>query len=92
MIDYTALAAAIRTKRDGQPLRKLAACMGHGMSAATLSRIERGSVPDLENYAAVCLWLGVSLDTFVIPPVPGIADRLSALEARIEALEAEKEV
>lgn len=32
-----------------------------GISHATLSRIERGFLPDLENYEKVCKWLGVGL-------------------------------
>lgn len=37
-----------------------------GVSAATISRIERGKTPDLETYAKICTWLGVPLDRFVI--------------------------
>ena len=31
-----------------------------GMSYATLSRIENGKLPDLQNFALVCRWLGVT--------------------------------
>jgi transcriptional regulator with XRE-family HTH domain len=30
-----------------------------GISAATLSRVERGYLPDLETFGKICKWLGV---------------------------------
>lgn len=30
-----------------------------GISHATLSRVERGFLPDLENYEKICTWLGI---------------------------------
>jgi hypothetical protein len=34
-----------------------------GISHATLSRVERGHLPDLENYQKICKWLGVDVST-----------------------------
>ncbi len=34
------------------------------VSPATLSRVERGKLLDLETYAKLCKWMGVSLDTY----------------------------
>jgi transcriptional regulator with XRE-family HTH domain len=31
-----------------------------GISHATLSRVERGFLPDLENYEKICKWLGIA--------------------------------
>lgn len=33
-----------------------------GVAAATLSRIERGSLPDIETFRKICVWLGISAD------------------------------
>lgn len=30
-----------------------------GISAATVSRVERGKLPDLHNFGKICRWLGV---------------------------------
>lgn len=36
-----------------------------GISINTLSRVERGHLPDLKNYQLLVDWLGVSADTFL---------------------------
>lgn len=54
---------ALRGKRGECSLRETARETGIG--AHTLSRLERGGVPNLATYAALCAWLGVSLDEFV---------------------------
>jgi transcriptional regulator with XRE-family HTH domain len=38
-----------------------------GISHATLSRVERGFLPDLENYQKICKWLGIEMNP-VKPP------------------------
>jgi transcriptional regulator with XRE-family HTH domain len=50
-------------KRGVQGIR--AAAREIGISHATLSRVERGFLPDLENYKKICTWLGV--DTEPLP-------------------------
>jgi transcriptional regulator with XRE-family HTH domain len=47
-------------KRGAQGIR--AAAKEIGLSHATLSRVERGFLPDLENYKKICKWLGVDLE------------------------------
>jgi transcriptional regulator with XRE-family HTH domain len=37
-----------------------------GISHATLSRIERGHLPDLENYQRICRWLGDDPEVSVV--------------------------
>lgn len=44
-------------KRSGRGIREVAAEIG--ISSATLSRIERGHLPDIETFRKVCAWLGV---------------------------------
>lgn len=38
-----------------------------GISHPTLSRIERGHLPDLENYQRICRWLGEDVDSNMMP-------------------------
>ena len=40
-----------------------------GVSAATLSRVERGGVPDIESFRKICLWLNLSADVLLKLPV-----------------------
>ena len=48
-------------KRGAQGIR--AAAKDIGLSHATLSRVERGFLPDLENYKKIIKWLGLETDT-----------------------------
>jgi len=45
----------LREKRGDQGIREIAKEIG--ISPATLSRIERGKVPDLETFSKICRWL-----------------------------------
>ena len=51
------LGAMIREKRGERGLREVAAEVG--TSAATLSRIESGKMPDLHTFGKMCRWLDV---------------------------------
>lgn len=42
-----------------------------GVSHPTLSRIERGHLPDLENYQRICRWLGEDAESSVMPAIVG---------------------
>jgi|SRR5947208_2062127 len=44
-------------KRGDRGIREVAAEIG--ISAATLSRVERGHLPDLETFRKICKWLDV---------------------------------
>ena len=44
-------------KRASRGIREVAAEIG--VSPATLSRVERGNLPDLETFRKICKWLGV---------------------------------
>lgn len=41
-----------------------------GISVNTLSRVERGYLPDLKNYQRLVEWLGVPADTFLYTSTP----------------------
>jgi len=51
------LGALVMKKRG--PLGIRAAAAQIGISAATLSRVENGQLPDLENFGKICQWLKI---------------------------------
>jgi transcriptional regulator with XRE-family HTH domain len=53
------LGRLVREKRGERGIR--AAATEIGISHATLSRVERGFLPDLENFQKIQKWLGVSI-------------------------------
>ncbi len=59
------LAGMLKNKRADKGLRTIADEIG-GVSAATLSRIEQGKVPDVDTFIKICSWLDTSSDTFII--------------------------
>lgn len=69
------LGRRVMEKRGTQGIR--AAAKEIGISHATLSRVERGFLPDLENYRKICIWLGVEPEGSTIRqggyPPPGVA-------------------
>ena len=61
-VDLAKLAALVREKRGGRGLR--AAAAEADVSAATLSRVENGHVPDLDTFMKLSAWVGVAADGF----------------------------
>jgi transcriptional regulator with XRE-family HTH domain len=59
------LARMLKNKRVDKGLRAVANEIG-GVSAATLSRIEQGKIPDVDTFIRICKWLNVTTDTFII--------------------------
>ena len=59
------LAGMLKGKRANKGLRTIADEIG-SVSAATLSRIEQGKLPDVDTFIRICNWLEVSSDTFVV--------------------------
>jgi len=47
----------LRKQRGNRGIREVATEIG--LSSATLSRVERGNLPDLETFAKACRWLRV---------------------------------
>jgi len=58
------LSSMIKNKRGTKGLREVANEIT-GISAATLSRIEQGNLPDVETFILLCDWLEVSTDVFI---------------------------
>ena len=62
-IDLPKLAALVLKKRGSKTYREIANEIGD-VSSPTLSRIEKGNLPDLETFMKLCRWLGVSPEEF----------------------------
>lgn len=56
-ISLETLVEQLREKRGGRGIRVVAEQIG--ISPATLSRVERGSLPDLETFRKICTWLEI---------------------------------
>lgn len=63
-LDTEKLARMVKSKRGDRGLRVVAQEIGD-VSASTLSRIEQGSIPDVNTFLLLCNWLGVPTDTFI---------------------------
>jgi transcriptional regulator with XRE-family HTH domain len=75
-IDAKALAEAIVRRREGKKLTvRAAAAEMESVSSSTLSRIERGNLPDLDTYMRICRWLNVDPAYFASEPTGKKADR-----------------
>ena len=62
-ISIKELGRLIVAKRGSQGVR--AAAVAVGISSATLSRVERGNMPDLETFAKICKWIGRDPNEFL---------------------------
>jgi transcriptional regulator with XRE-family HTH domain len=73
------LGAMLRDRRGGRGIREVAQEIG--ISAATLTRVEGGRLPDIATFQKICSWLKVNpaeiLDIST-PNSPGSADTLVA--------------
>ena len=56
------LATAVRSHRHNMGVR--AAASEIGISPTTVTRIERGGVPDIPTLEKICVWLGEDPDQF----------------------------
>src|SRR5688572_30553955 len=57
------LSKVLRSKRGNRKLADVAREID-GVSAFTYGRMERGGLPEIDNYIRICRWLDVSTDFF----------------------------
>lgn len=57
-------AANLRAQRGQRSLREIAAEIG-GVSPSTLSRLERGAIPEIETFLRLCDWLQQPTSAFI---------------------------
>jgi transcriptional regulator with XRE-family HTH domain len=58
------LAAQLKAKRGSRSLREVAS--EADVSFSTLSRVEKGKVPDLDTFVRLCAWLQVPAEVFYL--------------------------
>lgn len=63
MMTLESLGRLLMKKRGDRGIRAVAKEIG--VSPSTLSRVEHGHLPDLENYRKICKWLDVEPATIV---------------------------
>jgi len=63
LIDRVELGDRLRAKRRSERLSIRQVAGVTGVSAATLSRVERGHLPDTENLLRLARWAGLAIDT-----------------------------
>ena len=83
------LASMLKNKRGDKGLRAAADEIG-GVSAATLSRIEQGKIPDVDTFIKICKWLEVTTDAFILDS--NNAKPVSTKEHVLAHLRADKEL
>ena len=66
-VDLKRLAGLVVRKRGTKGLREIASQIG--VSVPTLSRIEKGNMPDLDTFMKLCAWLEVSPSDFQISDI-----------------------
>ena len=77
------LSKRIREKRASKGIREAAKEIG--ISAATLSRVENGKVPDLDTFGRICAWTGDNPSTFLGLQVHEVATPRAQVHFKKEA-------
>lgn len=67
IIDPVDLGDRVRAKRRSKGLSIREAAAELGVSAPTLSRVERGHLPERENLLKIARWVGVRIDQVLYP-------------------------
>ena len=83
-LNSSKLAEMIKAKRGKKGLRIIAEEIG-GITAPTLSRIERGNLPDVDSFLKICNWLEVSPEMFTSPETVKEEDSKSLIAAHLRA-------
>lgn len=69
--DSQRFAAQIKVKRGDRSLRQTTKDIGEtggDISASTLLRLEQGKTPDMKAFIAICDWLNIEPDEFMLTP------------------------
>src|ERR1700690_3821773 len=75
------LGAMLRDRRGGRGIREVAQEIG--ISAATLTRVEGGRLPDLATFQKMCLWLKVNPSEILDLPIQQSATPTETLVAAV---------
>jgi transcriptional regulator with XRE-family HTH domain len=88
-IDPVDLGNRVRAKRRGKKLSIREAAQEVGVSAPTMSRVERGHLPERENLLRLARWVGVRIDPVLHPAARGARNALvhDPAASTVEAVE-----
>ena len=89
LLNSDLFSSMMKEKRGAKGLRAAAEEIG-GISAATLSRIEQGNLPDVDSFIRICKWLNVATDTFIISSSDDPQSELSVKDIVVSRLRADK--
>jgi transcriptional regulator with XRE-family HTH domain len=89
LLNTELFSSMVNAKRGGLGLRAAAEEIGN-ISAATLSRIEQGNVPDVETFIRICHWLNVSSDIFILSEDEPQKREISTQDVIVAHLRADK--
>lgn len=70
-LDVAALHAALDKEREARGLSWRTLAKEVGISPSTLSRMANGQRPDVDAFAALTSWLGVSPETYLVSELSG---------------------
>lgn len=80
MMTLESLGRLVVKKRGKLGIR--AAAKEVGISPSTLSRVENGHLPDLENYRKICMWLDIDPATVVGQVSTGVRTNIARAHFR----------
>lgn len=89
LLNTELFSSMVKAKRGTLGLRAAADEIGN-ISAATLSRIEQGNIPDVDTFIRVCHWLNVSSEIFILPEGESIKRDISTQDVVVAHLRADK--
>ena len=92
-LDVDALYAALDANRKSQDMSWRDVAKEAGVSPSTLTRMAQGKRPDVDGFAALVAWLGLSADHFLRLAKSGVAKKSADPMAMISTyLRASKEL
>lgn len=89
LLNTELFSSMVSAKRGGIGLRTAAEEIGD-ISAATLSRIEQGNIPDVDTFIRICNWLGASTETFIVSESEPAKRNASTQDVVVAHLRADK--
>lgn len=79
MFDASGFWAAVDSTCVARGLTHKQAAAQAGISASTMTRLSQGKKPDVDTFAALVLWMGISADLFLRQePVADLDDKIAA--------------
>lgn len=91
-LNLEALVAALENERKQRKLSWRALAREAGVSPSTLTRMQQGKLPDVDTFARLVHWLGVSADDFLAGGKPTGRSKPHPVTAASVHLRSQKEL